>query len=236
MEKLFAECCSFIDAEYKRLGHTLGYRFLLCPKRVLNPRTRLLYLGLNPGGKEALPEHPCQSCENGSAFFTESWKGKKPGIENLQVQTQRLFEELRKKMGIEGTTREFADSHILSAYFIPFRSPSWQALPNRQESIKSARTLWTKIFSRWLPDHILTLGGDTYAQTEKLLQENSFQATPLQTIASGWGETTLAVREFHKGEQTVTVGRLLHLSTFKIMGKPQCASAVGAFLNMMHLG
>lgn len=27
MEQLFKECCDFIDAEYKRLGHTLGYRF-----------------------------------------------------------------------------------------------------------------------------------------------------------------------------------------------------------------
>lgn len=42
MEQLFKECCDFIDAEYKRLGHTLGYRFLTCPQNLLNPDMKLL--------------------------------------------------------------------------------------------------------------------------------------------------------------------------------------------------
>lgn len=42
MEQLFKECCDFIDAEYQRLGHTLGYRFLTCSHTLLNPDIKLL--------------------------------------------------------------------------------------------------------------------------------------------------------------------------------------------------
>ena len=147
MEQLFRECCDFIDSEYKRLGHTLGYRFFLCPRRLLNPKTKILYLGLNPGGKEDLPEHPHTSCENGTAFFTESWKNNVPGTENLQVQTQLLFEKLRNHLGIHGiTTREFSDSHILSAYFIPFRSDSWESLPKKQNQSKVPANFGKRFF------------------------------------------------------------------------------------------
>ncbi|WP_297139676.1 hypothetical protein, partial [uncultured Desulfovibrio sp.] len=44
MEQLFKECCDFIDAEYQRLDHTLGYRFLTCSHTLLNPDIKLLYL------------------------------------------------------------------------------------------------------------------------------------------------------------------------------------------------
>ena len=123
MEQLFRECCDFIDSEYKRLGHTLGYRFFLCPRRLLNPQTKILYLGLNPGGKEDLPEHPHTSCENGTAFFTESWKNNVPGTENLQVQTQLLFESVfgnfsfysyKKACGQKKTVRGSKNSRRLS--------------------------------------------------------------------------------------------------------------------------
>ena len=50
MEQLFKECCDFIDAEYQRLDHTLGYRFLTCSHTLLNPDIKLLYLSQSPAG------------------------------------------------------------------------------------------------------------------------------------------------------------------------------------------
>lgn len=236
MEQLFKECCDFIDAEYKRLGHTLGYRFFLCPQRLLNPQTKILYLGLNPGGNEELLEHPRTSCEDGTAFFTESWKGKTPGTENLQVQTQLLFEKLRNHLGIHGmTTRGFADSHILFAYFIPFRSSSWKTLPKKTESIKSANKLWGKIFSYWMPTHIITLGRDNYNQIEKFLLKNNFTALHIQNIKADWGSYCHKVRTFYREGQTVYLGNLLHLSRYSIMDKAKYVPAVDAFLTKIHL-
>ncbi|WP_301964315.1 hypothetical protein [uncultured Desulfovibrio sp.] len=236
MEQLFKECCNLIDAEYKRLGHTLGYRFFLCPRCLLNLKTKILYLGLNPGGKEDLPEHPRTSCENGTAFFTESWKNNAPGTENLQVQTQLLFEKLRNHLGIHGmTTREFADSHILSAYFVPFRSNSWESLPKKTESIKSASKLWEKIFSYWMPTYIMTLGRDNYIQIEKFLLKNNFTASLIENIPAGWGSYSHQVRTFYRKEQTIYLGTLLHLSHYSIMGKAKYAPAVDDFLTKMHL-
>lgn len=235
MEQLFRECCDFIDSEYKRLGHTLGYRFFLCPQRLLNPQTKILYLGLNPGGKEDLPEHPHTSCENGTAFFTESWKGKVPGTENLQIQTQLLFEKLRKHLGVEGTTRDFVDSHILSAYFIPFRSNSWKSLPKKTESIESASKLWEKIFSYWMPTHIITLGRDNYNQIENFLLKNNFTALPIQNIPSGWGSYSHKVRVFHQNKHTIYMTSLLHISQFKIMTKEKYSNVIDTVFDKMNL-
>ena len=208
----------------------------MCPRRLLNPQTKILYLGLNPGGKEDLPEHPHTSCENGTAFFTESWKNNVPGTENLQVQTQLLFERLRNHLGIHGiTTREFSDSHILSAYFIPFRSDSWESLPKKTESIKSACKLWEKIFSHWMPTYIITLGRDNYIQIENFLLKNNFTASPIENISSGWGSCSHQVRAFHRKGQTIYLGTLLHLSRYSIMGKAKYAPAVDTFLTKMHL-
>ena len=208
----------------------------MCPRRLLNPQTKILYLGLNPGGKEDLPEHLHASCENGTAFFTESWKNNVPGTENLQVQTQLLFEKLRNHLGIHGiTTREFSDSHILSAYFIPFRSDSWESLPKKTESIKSACKLWENIFSHWMPTYIITLGRDNYIQIENFLLKNNFTASPIENIPSGWGSCSHQVRAFHRKGQTIYLGTLLHLSRYSIMGKTKYAPAVDTFLTKMHL-
>ncbi|WP_300719169.1 hypothetical protein [uncultured Desulfovibrio sp.] len=236
MESIFKECCDFIDTEYKRLGHMLGYRFLLCPQKLLNPQTKILYLGLNTGGKEEISEHSCTSCEYGTAFFTESWKGMAPGTENLQRQTQFLFGKLQRNLGVNGTIQEFSDSYVLSAYFIPFRSPSWTSLCKKKESIESANNLWSKIFDYWMPNHIIALGKDTYKQIEKLFLQHNFDASPIQLIPSGWGKYNLAVRIFFREGRTIYLGNLLHLSQFKIMGKIKYAYAIDTFLDMMHFG
>lgn len=236
MKKVFDDSCRFIDSEYKRLGHTLGYRFFLCPQNLLNSQTRILYLGLNPGGNERLLEHPYTCCEAGTAFFTESWKGKVPGTENLQRQTQLLFEKIQRRIGGHGTAREFVDSQILSAYFIPFRSPGFLNLNKREESIKSAKKLWGNIFSYWLPDYIITLGKETFAQIGKIFLQKKFVASQLKAIPSGWRDYTLHVREFYKGDRTIYVGGLLHLGRFKIMGSLKYTPAIDKFLDMMNIG
>ncbi|MCI7373507.1 MAG: hypothetical protein MSH27_05170, partial [Desulfovibrio piger] len=124
MEQLFKECCDFIDAEYQRLGHTLGYRFLTCSHTLLNPDIKLLYLSQSPAGSTDIKEHPKTSCEYGSPFFVERWDGDTPGTSSLQQQTQGMFAMLQAQLKIPGTVRDFAEQHILSGYFVPFRCKS----------------------------------------------------------------------------------------------------------------
>ena len=95
-----------IEAEYKRLGHHLGWRFLSCPERNIENATVAL-ITLNPGGGKYEPS--LWSVEGGSAYVIESWKGFPPGEEPLQRQVRRMFEI----MGV-------SPDEVLSAHFVPF--------------------------------------------------------------------------------------------------------------------
>ena len=132
MEQLFKECCDFIDAEYQRLDHTLGYRFLTCSHTLLNPDIKLLYLSQSPAGSTDIKEHPKTSCEYGSPFFVERWDGDTPGTSSLQQQTQGMFSMLQAQLKIPGTVRDFAEQHILSGYFVPFRCKGLDNLKNKK--------------------------------------------------------------------------------------------------------
>jgi hypothetical protein len=62
---------AFIEAEYQRLGHTLGWRFLTCSERNIDTASVAL-VTINPGGGTFEP--PKWSVESGSAYVIESWK------------------------------------------------------------------------------------------------------------------------------------------------------------------
>src|SRR3954464_13905018 len=124
MADLFLDAVAEIEEAYVRLGHRLGWRFLATPRRTLNRRARFALITANPGGRAVNPHHGVASCEPGSAYLHESWKQSPPGQEDLQVQVRAMFEWLGKD----------PDS-TLSAYFVPFRSPSLSELPARRKSI-----------------------------------------------------------------------------------------------------
>ena len=72
---------STIESEYRRLGHTLGWRFLTCPERNIDGASVAL-VTINPGGANFEPAK--WSVEEGSAYEIERWKDCAPGQENLQ--------------------------------------------------------------------------------------------------------------------------------------------------------
>jgi hypothetical protein len=131
--RLFNESCERIDRAYHRLGHRLGYRFLLGSRDNLGPETEILFLGLNPGGRSIPPDHPADSCEDGPAFVRESWgAGRGPGSAPLQVQVQRMFDDLAAQRN-NGMNGRALMEHSLLAYYIPFRSPNMAELSSPHE-------------------------------------------------------------------------------------------------------
>ena len=84
------QCVESIEAAYARLGHQLGWRFLVGPRRTFTADTRFAFITLNPGGKHENLAHPRSSSENGSAYWIESWKGYPVGTAPLQFQIQGL--------------------------------------------------------------------------------------------------------------------------------------------------
>ncbi len=135
-----AQLCDEIERAYADLGHQLGWRFLTSPQHTLSASTKIALITLNPGGSIDRPDHPRASSEAGSAYLVETWRnGLAPGAAPLQRQVQQLFAMLAEAShGVSGN--ELLGSS-LSAYFIPFRSPSIKALAKPRESEQFASGL-----------------------------------------------------------------------------------------------
>lgn len=232
---LFEHCCREIAGEYRKLGYTEGYRFLLCPKKLLNENTNILFLGLNPGVDKdnATKVYSSESCEHGCAFFSEEWDGKPRGTQHLQVQIIKMLSALKQELGVDKSTESFSNEDILSAYFIPFRSSALSSLKNKNEAIKFSYKLWKMILDEINPDVIITLGKDVAKYISKILDERGFIKNEESLIPSGWKGQTLEVLNYMNGDVDTTVGIMLHLSHFKIFSREACNEPIRQFMKKL---
>jgi hypothetical protein len=203
-----------IAAAYDELGHELGWRFLATPSRTLSPETRLAFVGLNPGGSVYQP--PVASVEAGSAYRLENW-GADGGPSRIQTQVRLLYHALGERL-----ERSPADlmNETLAAHFCPFRSPGWDSLDHRGESIAFSRNLWSSILEIARPSVLICLS-DAVRYLDELLEHRGYRlrSTP-QRLSAGWG--TVSVRLSHRDSPTgdaLLVG-LPHLSRFGMFGRP----------------
>lgn len=214
----FDKTIKLIQKAYSELGHQMGYRFLLSSKNTFT--SDILFLNLNPGGSTIPPEHPADSCENGPAHLTESWgNGLAVGMSPLQIQVQKLFKELSER--IPGNRDLIHES--LMAYFIPFRSPRFNDLHEKDKTINFAVNLWSGILAEMNPKLIICLGDDVFKNVKKLFPSVSRQFS----TKTGWGEITADV---YKNGNNCRILRLPHLSTFKIFSRKECEPYIDKLL------
>lgn len=189
-----------IEAAYDRLGYKLGWRFLTGPARNVETAD-VAVVTLNPSGNEI--HGPNWSQEEGSAYVVESWRGLPAGSEKLQVQVQRMCALL----GVE-------PAEVLSAHFVPFRSPRWDDLERQDEAVAFARTLWTWLLSRTRARTIVCVGRGVVETNVASIISARLDAE----LRTEWGE-------YKMGRYKASDGRVLlglpHLSTFKRFGKPE---------------
>ena len=219
---LFTDSCSKIEKAYKQLNHTLGYRFLLGTQNNLMPETEILFLGLNPGGREIRPDHPNRSCENGPAFLVETWgAGTGPGNAPLQIQVQKMFNDLAEAMPGSRDQRQLMDDSLM-AYYIPFRSPSVSVLPRKAESRIFAKSLWSDILQTCKPKLIITMDKYSFTDISSII-EKSYCLYPSRKYKSevGWGNISAELLVSGTEDSQVSVLRFPHLSRFKIFGRPE---------------
>lgn len=218
---LFSVTYERIEKEYHRLGHTLGYRFLLGSRKNLCPETDILFLGLNPGGRRVRVDHPNSSCENGPAFLKETWgAGSGPGNAPLQIQVQKMFFDLAE---IWPGNRDFQQlmNDSLLAYFVPFRSPSAATLIRKAESMSFARSLWTDILAVINPRLIITMDRDSFTYVLSIIEQRD-RVKPVQYRSlTGWGRISAELAVFGAGNRRLSVLRFPHLSRFRIFGRHQ---------------
>ena len=229
-------CVESIDAAYERLGHRLGWRFLTGPRRTFTNRTPFGLITLNPGGTHEEPEHPRSSSEKGSAYWIESWKGIRPGKAPLQLQVQELISRIVGVLGGSESARQFVESRVLTAHFVPFRSPSLEELHRRAESIAWARGFWSHILAAWTPGTIMTIDRVTFQNLYVIISRGPLELVEELSFPTGWGGCKAQAVRFrvpgHK--ENLTLARLPHLSRFRLMSKEACRQPVQEFLNYVY--
>jgi hypothetical protein len=197
-----------IEAEYQRLEHRLGWRFLTCPERNIETATVAL-ITINPGGEECVA--PLWSVENGNAYVVEGWKDLPPGKHKLQLQVKFLFQI----MGVQ-------PEQVLSGYLVPFRSRSWKALPKKSASIEFGMDLWRGVFRRAKTKTVVAFGKEITPYVTDLLKAVLHAKHP-----AAWGDLTIDAYRFG------TEGRLIvlpHLSRFALFGRKSAPVSENAFL------
>jgi hypothetical protein len=209
-----------IDSEYARLGHKMGWRFLTVPRRTLEARPEIALITLNPGGSGIDATQGRESCEYGCAYRTEAW-GSAPGKSALQIQVSRLMEEIRIRLRADISLSNFMDDHVLSGYFIPFRSPSYSELVHPQASVAFAGHLWSEVFANWMPKLIVTIDNYGFSGLQSIVKKRlATNVDSFRSFDTGWGRVKARVAKFKSPDGiSVAILGLPHLSTYKLFAE-----------------
>ncbi len=213
----FAKCVDEIGRKYQELDYSLGWIFLYTPAKTLSLETRIVFIGLNPGGPDY--EEPKQSSEDGNAYRIGCWgrNGRKGIKSNLQEQICKFYKELASETNDQWDC--LMDS-TLAANFCPFRSKDWASFQNKKEAIEFSKYLWDNLFDNLNPSVVLCLGGKVQRHIHSLLISKGLKnISPIENFDTGWGEIKCSVAQFAAGQKKMIVVGLPHLSRFGIFGR-----------------
>jgi hypothetical protein len=204
-----------IDREYRRLGHTLGWRFLYSPARTLAPSTRLAFVAANPGDSVYHP--PMRSSEGGNSYYLDRWWGThQEGV--FQGQVRKLYEALAA--AVPATTAKQLLDETLTLNFCPFRSPKWAQLPRKAESIAFSQRMWCEILDIVEPPAIVCCSLVAFENLEVVLRKRGAMLRRRESRPTGWGTYTWTEAHYatKRGKDVTMVG-FPHLTQFPIFGR-----------------
>lgn len=200
----------------------MGYRFLTGPRATLDQSTQVAFITLNPGGGAESAWQSGASFEDGSCYVVESWLEQLPGQAKLQLQVQALFRELMRYRGIAGDVGGYLACDVLTAHLVPFRSPSLEALHNKDDSLQFAKELWTQVLCNWRPKLIITIDQMAYRMICGIIAALGGKLAGHEHFETGWGAYTADATRFNDFavRGATTVARLPHLSRFALFSEP----------------
>ncbi len=233
--KLFERCVRDIDRAYKQLNHTLGWRFLSVPKCTLQGDIEIALVTLNPGGAHKPVNHAEASSEAGSAYAIESWDGNPPGEARLQRQLLALLLGLHRETNHLSTFSDLLNRGVLCGHFVPFRSPSFEALPRRLESLDFAMKLWSQILRECLPRVIITIDQRAFRGLLRVIADGlNGECVAQEFLPTGWGQYHAQIARMEVPHRpTIYIGRLPHLSRFTLFGREASEGHMSHFLRML---
>lgn len=181
-----------------------GWSFMYVPASRIHS-ARVALVGLNPGGSQLDPENEWEYLGGENAYVDESWRNLPAGQHHLQVQVRALFEAL----GVEG-------KDVFAANLVPFRSPSWDVLPDPDGALQFGRRVWSWILEQSPARVFVSLGKQPGRELAKMLEARFEHAVP-----AGWGVQTIDTYRAADGRLVIA---LPHLSRFKIFGGGRSAA------------
>jgi hypothetical protein len=200
---------SRIQSKYEELGYSMGWRLLYSPERVLEiARTALV--GQNPGGSYAPPDHAEFAMQSGSAYTDERW-GAAPGQGKLQRQVLALLHLIGER-----------PEDVLAGNLVPFRSPSWEALPKKDEALAFGRSIWREILRHAKPRLVIGMGLGTSVPILKEL----LGVRDIERLKIGWGNNEAERGVFDDG----TFIGVPHLSRFPFTTREESQEALQRLL------
>jgi hypothetical protein len=224
MTSQFDSAVHKIRRAYSTLGHKLGWRFLYTPARTFSPETQIVFIGLNPGGKDFEPAEP--SVEEGNAYRVQPWAadGRLNSLQRQVCGFYSLFAE-----ALPSSNAQTLMDTTLSANFCPFRSPSWTLLRAKEKSILFSQRLWTNILDFVRPDVLITMGSEVSRQIDTLL---TLRGSPVRSraILCEWGALTYRLGSANIAGKEVLLICFPHLSHFRIFGRAKGTSCFAPLL------
>lgn len=211
-DELFNRLTAKIRRTYRELDHQLGWRFLYSSRDTLKPSTRIVFIGLNPGGKKL--EKTRASCEEGNAYHFETWKP--PGHNSLQEQVCMLYEGIAKAIRSKSPINLMDES--LAANFIPFRSANYKKLVSKPGCMELSREIWASILEHVQPKLVITMGREVTQEIAALIGKDATLTAPIKG-KTGWGKITYDLRWATCGKRRTLIIGLPHLSRFRIIGR-----------------
>lgn len=215
-----------IQILYDKFNFKHGWTLLYSPMAAFNSSTRLMFFGLNPGGTGENVGR--LSCEDGNAYFIESWGKSREGYEEkslLQRQIFMLYESIAHKLHPPLSALELAQ-FTLAANFIPFRSRDWASLPNKKDVAQFSMKMWSTYFDVIHPKVIICMGVIPSNALVDILKTKQYSSIAHYSGCLNWGNTKWQYLRMKRDEQQIVVIVLPHLSRFRVFGRPQSLEAV----------
>jgi hypothetical protein len=208
--KFSADLKERIERQYSAGGYCIGWRLLYSPEAVLEG-AKVAFIGLNPGGSCRPPDHAEFAMESGSAYTAEHWTGGPPGESKLQRQVLALFERIGEQ-----------PEAVLAGNLVPFRSPTWKSLPDRERALAFGKGLWRDILAKVNPQLVIGMGHQTVTALRDILG-----VTIAERIPVGWG-SVCGERGSYAGGTLVGIP---HLSRFPIITRSESQPGLGRLLS-----
>lgn len=203
------ELSTRIDHAYRNSGNELGWRFLTSPAHVLEA-AEVAFVGQNPGGCVRPPDHAEFAMPSGSAYVIERWDDHPAGESPLQRQVRTLFAGLN-----------VLPENVLAGNLVPFRSPSWECLMNKQSAVRFGMELWREVLANARPRLVIGMGNKATIALAAILQVRDMETIPVE-----WGQVRATRGTFAGG----TLIGLPHLSRYPIFNRPRSEQAIRLLL------